>query len=259
MSRRIKRVIFSIIGVVVVIVATPVIAFMITMAGDSSIKDGQALGTRGKQIKDGFVSAAVIDTGSGTIALVDCGDDKQAKAIMAELASRKLDKDAVRAVFLTHGHADHAGGCAAFPKAEIYAMAAEKDLIEGRASGHGPVTRFFPAKDSGVKVTHPLADGDDVTVGDVHVTAFALPGHTAGSAVYLIDGVVYFGDGASANKDGKITPAKYLFSDNQAQDIVSLMALEYKLEPRAAEIKTLEFAHTGTLQGFEPLRTFAKN
>jgi glyoxylase-like metal-dependent hydrolase (beta-lactamase superfamily II) len=197
-------------------------------------------------------------TGNGTIALVDCTNDKDAKVIVAELESRKLGKDAVKAIFITHGHSDHAAGCAVFPKAEIYAMAAEKDLIEGHAKGSGPITRFFPAKDSGVKVTHPLADGDDVTVGDVHVTAFALPGHTAGSAVYLIDGVLYFGDGASANKDGKVTPPKYLFSDSQAQGIASLKALEQKLEPRAAEIQTLEFAHTGTLRGFEPLRTFAR-
>ncbi len=259
MSRRIKRVIFSVLAVIVVLIATPVIAFMITMAGDSPIHDGEALGTRGKQVKDGFVSAGVIDTGNGTVALVDCTNDKDAKAIVADLESRKLGKDAVKAIFITHGHGDHANGCGVFSKAETYAMAAEKDLIEGRAKASGPITKFFPAKDSGLRVTHFLADGDEVTVGDVKVTAFALPGHTAGSAVYLIDGVLYFGDGASANKDGKVTAPKYLFSDSQAQGIASLKALEQKLEPRAAEIKTLEFAHTGTLSGFEPLRTFAKN
>jgi len=258
-SRRIKRVIFAILGLIVVVVATPVIAFAITMAGDSPIVDGAALGEHGKQIKDGFVSVGVIDTGSGTVALIDCGDDKQAKAVIAELDRRKLGKDAVKAVFLTHGHGDHTGGCAAFPKAEVYAMAAEKDLIEGRAKSKGPMTKLMGAKDSGLRVTHPLADGDDTVLGDVHITSFALPGHTAGSAVYLIDGVLYFGDGASANKDGKVTPAKYLFSDDQQQDITSLKSLEQKLEPRAAEIKTLEFAHTGTLSGFEPLRAFAKN
>jgi len=144
-----------------------------------------------------------------------------------------------------------------FSKADVYAMAAEKDVIEGRAKTKGPAPKMMGAHDSGVRVSHPLQDGEVVTVGDVLVTAFALPGHTAGSAVYLIDGVLYFGDGASATKDGKVTPAKYLFSDDQKQDIASLETLEKKLEPRAAEIKTLEFAHTSTLTGFEPLRAFA--
>lgn len=253
---RIKRVLLGIGGVVVVLVATPVIAFAITMAGDSSIHDGEALGTHGKQIKDGIVSVGVIDTGEGSVALVDCGNDKDAKAVLAELDRRKLGADAVKAIFVTHGHPDHVNGCLKFPKAEVYAMRTEVDLIEGRAKAHGPVTKLFGAHDSGVRVKHPLDDGDVVNVGDVQVTAFALPGHTQGSAAYFIDGVIYFGDGASANKDGRVTSPKYLLSDDQKQGDASLRALAKKLEGRAAEVKTLEFAHTGTLAGFDPLKNF---
>ncbi len=255
---RIKRVLLGLGAVVVVVVATPFVAFAVTMAGDSPVKDGEALGSRGKQIKDGFVTVGVVDVGGGAVALVDCGDDKEAKAVSAELKKRNLDLDAVKAVFLTHGHPDHTDGCAKFRKAEVYAMAAEKDLVEGRVGAKGPMPRMFGAKDVGARVTHTLADGDVVKVNDVDVTAFAVPGHTAGSAVYLVDGVLYFGDAASASKDGKVTPAKYLFSDDQKQDIDALKALATKLEPRASEIKTLEFAHTGTLSGFEPLRNFGK-
>lgn len=258
MKKRTKRILVGVGVVIVALVASPFAAFAITTANDAPIVDGAPLGTRGKQVKDGFVSAAVLDIGGGKIALVDCGNDKEAKAVLAELGRRNLGADAVTAVFVTHGHADHVAGCAKFPKAEIYAMAADKDLIEGRAKGHGPATRWMGAHDSGVRVGHALSDGDEVTIGELAVTAFALPGHTAGSAVYLADGVLYFGDGASSSKDGKLTPAKYLFSDDQKQDIASLGALEQRLEPRAAEIKTLEFAHSGTLSGFEPLRAFAK-
>ncbi len=255
---RIKRVLWGLGGVVLVVVATPVVALAVTWAGDSPVKDGEALGSRAKQIKDGFVTVGVVDVGGGAVALVDCGDDKDAKAVRAELEKRHLDEDAVKAIFVTHGHRDHTGGCAKFPKAEVYAMAAEKDLIEGRVGAKGPMSGVMGAKDVGARVAHTLSDGEVVKVNDVDVTAFAVPGHTTGSAVYLIDGVLYFGDAASASKAGKVTPAKYLFSDDQKQDIESLKALAKKLEPRASEIKTLEFAHTGTLSGFEPLRDFRK-
>lgn len=257
MTKRTKRILFSVLGVVVVVVATPFIAFGITFAGDSAVKDGEALGARATQVKDGFVSLGVVDIGGGAIALVDCGDDKAGKALDAELARRKVGAEAVKAIFITHGHADHVGGCAKFPKAEVYAMAADKGLIEGTEAAKGPMPKMMGPHDSGTRVTHPLTDGEVITAGDLTVTAFALPGHTQGSAVYLIDGVLYFGDGASANKDGQVTPAKLIFSDDQKQGNESLKALAKKLEPRAAEIKTLEFAHTGTLTGFEPLRAFA--
>ncbi len=239
------------------IVATPFVAFGITMAGDSPPTDGETLSAHAKQIKDGFVTVAMIDVGQG-VALVDCGNDKDAKAIFAELGRRKLGPGDVKAVFITHGHPDHTKGCAKFPKADVYAMAVEKDMIEGRATAKGTMPKMMGAFDSGVKVNHPLADGDEVTVGDAKITAFALPGHTQGSAVFLCEGVLYFGDGASADKNGTITPSKYLFSDDQKEDIASLKALSKKLEPRAAEITKLEFAHTGTLSTFEPLRAFAQ-
>ncbi len=256
MWRTIKRVVFGLVTIIVLGVGSLVIAFALTMKGDSATSDREQLGPHSVQVKDGFVTVGMIDTGSNTVALVDCAQDPEGKAIVAELERRKLGKDAVKAIFITHGHGDHTGGCHAFPSAEVYAMAAEKDLVEGRAKAKGPFTHLMPAKDVGARVTHTLEDGQEVTVGDVKVTAFALPGHTQGSAAYLADGVLFLGDGASADKHGKITPPKYLFSDDQAQGIASIKSLATRLAPRADEIKTLEFAHTGTLTGFDPLRTF---
>jgi glyoxylase-like metal-dependent hydrolase (beta-lactamase superfamily II) len=252
---RIKRVLLGIGGVVVVLLAVPVVAFAVTMAGDAPLKDGEALGSHAKQVKDGYVSVGMIDVGDG-VALVDCGNDKEGKAVIAELKKRNKGESDVKAIFITHGHPDHTNGCAKFPKADVYALATEKDLVEGKVAAKGLLPKMFGAKDVGARVTHALQDGEVVKVGDVDVTAFACPGHTAGSAVYFADGVLYFGDAASGSKDGKVTPPKYLFSDDQKQGIASLEALAKKLEPRASEVKTLAFAHTGTLAGFEPLRNF---
>jgi glyoxylase-like metal-dependent hydrolase (beta-lactamase superfamily II) len=240
-----------------VLILIPVIALAITFSGNPEVKDGLELGGFARTIKDGYVSLFVLDTGDGRVALIDAGNDPEGKAIFAELARRQVGPEAVSAIFLTHGHPDHVAAATRFPGAQIYALESEVPLVEGRAGASGPMTRFMPVKETGIRVTHPLKDGETVTVGQLPVTAFATPGQTGGSAVYLARGVLFFGDSADATKDGRLVGAKYIFSDDTAQNAASLKRLVAQLGPRAGEISALAFAHTGALTGFKPLADFA--
>jgi hydroxyacylglutathione hydrolase len=206
---------------------------------NSPIIDGQVV--PGVQtVKDGFVSVFMLDAGPGKVALIDAGKDASGKAILAALARRGLAPGSVAAIFLTHGHGDHTAGCKLFPDAQIFALETEVGLIGDAA-----------------RVTHPLKDGEGITVGDLHVETFAVPGHTPGSAAYLARGALFFGDSAGASKDGAMMKAVRLFSKDSEQNVASLKALEARLQPRAAEVKELAFAHTGPLVGFQPFDTFA--
>ena len=203
------------------------------------IIDQQTLVPGIETVKDSFVSAYVLDAGPGKVALVDAGNDAAAKAILASLARRGLGAPAVSAIFVTHGHGDHVGGCKAFPDAQIYAMEADVALIGDKA-----------------KVTHTLKDGEIVEVGDLRVEVFAVPGHTLGSAAFLAHGVLFFGDSAGGSKDGQVMKAVSLFSKDSDMNVASLKALTSRLQPRAEEIKVLAFAHSGPLDGFAPLVAF---
>ena len=207
---------------------------------NSPIVDGQQVVPGVETVKDGFVSVFVVDAGPGKVALVDAGKDASGKAILADLARRGLSPAAVAAIFLTHGHGDHTAGCKLFPDAQVYALESEVALIGDAA-----------------RVTHPLKDGEGVDVGELHAETFAVPGHTPGSAAYLMRGVLFFGDSAGASKDGVMMKAVSLFSKDPAQNVASLKALEARLQPRATEIQALAFAHTGPLVGFEPFAAFA--
>ena len=207
----------------------------------SAIVDGQELVQGVKTIKDSFVSVFVVDAGGGKVVLIDAGRDKHADAIRAELGRRKLDDSAVAAIFLTHGHGDHTGAAKQFPSAAVYALSAEVARVGDDA-----------------KIAHPLSDGEKTTVGEATIETFAVPGHTAGSAVFLTQGVLFFGDSAGAGKDGKLMAAVSMFSTNSAQNVSSLKAFYARLQPREGEIKKLAFAHTGPLDGLGPLADFAR-
>jgi glyoxylase-like metal-dependent hydrolase (beta-lactamase superfamily II) len=237
-----KRVL-KVLGLVVAVLVIAAAGVWYGAFGNNSpIVDGQAVAPGVETVKDGFVSVFLLDAGPGKVALVDAGHDASGQSILLALARRGLTKSAVAGIFLTHGHSDHTAGTKLFPDATIYALEAE-----------------LPTIGDSLKVTHPLKDGEAVDIGDLHVEAYATPGHTPGSAVYLARGVLFFGDSAGASKDGAMMRAVRLFSKDPAQNIASLKALEARLAPRAGEIKELAFAHTGPLTSFAPFAAFAAN
>jgi hydroxyacylglutathione hydrolase len=104
-------------------------------------------------IHDG-VHAAVVDPGDG-------------QAILDALATNGLT---LTAILLTHHHADHIGGV---PR-----------LLE-----HSKVPVFGPRHDGIAAVTHPLGEGDRVTVPGLalELSVLDVPGHTSGHIAYFRD------------------------------------------------------------------------
>lgn len=228
-----------------------------TFMGRRPVVDGQEInGVR--IVADGISSVAIVPIDGRQVVLVDAGNDSSGQPILGELVRRQLDADAVSAIFLTHGHADHTAAIKMFPKALVMALEAEVPMVEGRAGSLGPVTRLFPVNPTGVTVSRALSDGEVVTVGAVPIRVYAVPGHTAGSAAYLVKDVLFVGDSADVTSDGALQGSPWIFSDSQPQNRASLVRLEQRLAADGVKVQAIVPAHSGAIEGVAPLTAFAR-
>jgi hydroxyacylglutathione hydrolase len=251
-----KRILI-VIGVVVLVLAVGVGAMIaVTFMGRKGIVDGQEIGSA-RIVADGFSGVAVVPVGNKQVLLVDAGQDSSGAAILAELSRRGLSPDAVTAVLVTHGHTDHTGALKLFPRAQIMVLEREVPVVEGREGTHGPVTRLFPVSATGVSVARALHDGEEVAIGDKTVRVFATPGHTAGSATYLIDGLLFVGDSADVTSSGAIQGSPWMFSDSQEENVASLRRLAGQLAADPSAVHAIVPAHSGPIDGLAPLAAFA--
>ncbi len=144
------------------------------------------------------VAAYLIETEDGLI-LIDGGYASTAPQIIANIEALGFAMRDVRIILNTHAHFDHAAGLAALKAAsgaELFASAA--DAVQLRQGGANDFYlrnfwRFAP-----VEVDRELADGDEVTLGGVTLTAHLTPGHTKGCTSWTFPVTMHDGRVAQA-------------------------------------------------------------
>jgi glyoxylase-like metal-dependent hydrolase (beta-lactamase superfamily II) len=244
MNKWVKRGL-QVIGALVLVAAGLFGALYYSIAGGKSrIADGFTPAPDVRVVKDGFVAFGVVDVADKKVALIDAGMDPAGKAVLAELARRGLGTDAVVAIFVTHGHSDHLAAAHLFPRATIYALADDVALAEGREASHGPLTKMAGAKPTGLHV-ESLKDGTTTSIGTKAIRVYGVPGHTAGSAAYLVSGVLFLGDSGAMTTDGKLVGPPWAFTDDAVKSRASLVALGDTLRPEREKVVAIVPGHTG--------------
>ncbi len=252
--KRVAKILLLVIALVVTAVGS---LLAMTFMGRKPISDGADIGGI-RIVQDGIVAVGVVPVSDREVALIDAGNDPAGHPILEELERRHLGPDAVTTILLTHGHQDHIAAIKVFPKAQVMALEAEVPLIEGRTQARGPMLRLFPARPTGFTVDRRLRDGERLTLGEtVSAQVFAVPGHTAGSAAYLVNGVLFVGDSADVDSDGNLEGAPWIFSDSTAENRASLVRLSQRLAQDGATVTALVPSHSGDTDGLAALAAFA--
>ena len=145
-----------------------------------------------KVLSDPQDSNVYLISGGDELALVDTGTGVEIDRILSNLRNRGFDPKQLRKILLTSAHFDHSGGVIPlleqFPNLEIYAGEPEVAPLRDSDSGYLGYTLLSSVPSlKPIRVTHPLADGEEIHVGRVRVTAFRVPGHTPGATAYLAD------------------------------------------------------------------------
>lgn len=159
-------------------------------------------------------------------------------------------------IFFTHGHSDHIGTAGDYPNALMHSLTAEIPIIEGREAVERPLPSGDP-EPTGITVDAAARGWSGHSPGDPAAAAvFALPGHTIGSAAYLIDDVLFLGDAAYVSSDGEITGPTWIFSTDVEQSNRSWRALVARLDDLDLEVYPCVLTLCVARRGLVPLRRY---
>ncbi len=173
-------------------------------------------------IKNTFVNLYLFKSEDKYIAF-DSGAD--ADATKAALEQLNVNPNDVIAVFLTHTHYDHVAALSLFASADVYIAKSNQNSIAN--------SKRFANLSKGYKT---LSDGETVNIENANIQCIFTPGHTNGSATYILENLenlenkyLFAGDNFSL-KDGKVGLFNSVFNasdSEQRKSITKISKLDY--------------------------------
>ena len=155
-------------------------------------------------IRMGMSVAHLVEAEQGLL-LVDAGMPGMERTVLSRM--RKVGRDDLKLIFITHAHLDHYGSAAALRRLTGAAIAIHSADAEALARGASPVRSARGVGRVVLRLAGPvetwpraetapadlvLADGDELDLIETSASVLHTPGHTDGSSCLIVDGRLAF-------------------------------------------------------------------
>lgn len=221
-SRRYRNMIWFIVTVVIFIVILIILKSVLPMYFMHPLPSGKIEGTDIVAIKNRMNDLFFFPAKDEWI-VMDAGSD--AKAVMQEMRRLQINEVKVKSVFLTHTDYDHVASIPLFPNATIYLCEQEKQMVDGSTKRSLLQKNELPKLGSSNKIVW-LHDGEIVNINGHKVRIIWAPGHTKGSAMYVVDEKYLFSGDAFRKKNGEILVHPYTMDKVQANKTIQSIKKE---------------------------------
>lgn len=158
------------------------------------------------------------------------------------LFAKENNEKRQKAILLTHCHFDHIAGINELKKvfnADVFISAAD---AEGLNNPNINVSRYLTGNSFSLTADKQLNDGDVLTFGNDSITVLMTPGHTKGSACFIMGDVIFSGDTLFKMSIGRYD----LPTANAKELLMSLKKIknlsgDYTIYSGHGDVTTLEF------------------